>query len=169
MTRFVEDQRARLARERAHAFARAPSISPEGILRTRNDRSADPRRDSAAIAAHGPGTGDTMPTGFAHRAHRREPGSLISGVPASLISATRSAAHQPLDELRARCSRSLCSCSAISARCCRRAEQAPRCGAYPRRRRRSAVAQHSRARAERSSRLPIGVAMTKSVPRRLAA
>ena len=72
-----------------------------------------PATDSAAIAAQAPGTGmQRMPAARAARTSRK-PGSLISGVPASEISATASPACSRRT-MASSASRSLCSCSAIS-------------------------------------------------------
>ncbi len=54
--RFVEHQRARLACERARDARAAPRRAPAGIPRSRSDPVGSPATDSAAIAAHGPGT-----------------------------------------------------------------------------------------------------------------
>src|SRR5690606_3475634 len=122
-----------------------------------------PATDNAAIAAHGPGTGDTAkPASLAARTMRK-PGSLTSGVPASEISATALPAPSH-SSTRATCSASLCSCSATTR------ASLPACASNGALWRVSSAATTSTsrstcsARGEKSPRLPIGVATTHRHP-----
>ena len=164
MTRFVEDQRARLGRKRRHAlaarrgFRRQESFEHEAVARQsrdgqRRDRRARPRNRR-----------DDLPPASRTARTSRNPGSLISGVPASAIKrdivCRRESLRRCAPPARARCARAAPAC----ARCCRRARAAARCGACPPPRRRRPSRSTAAARGERSSRLPIGVAMTQRRP-----
>jgi hypothetical protein len=93
----------------------------------------------------------------------RYPGSDTSGVPASLTSTTRA----PCRNLATRSSRlepSLCSCSEISGRCTPSCFNRPAVWRVSSAAITSAAASASRARGERSPRLPMGVATTSIRP-----
>src|SRR5512139_287952 len=136
----------------------------EGRNPSKQNRSTgNPLTARATSTAEGPGTACTaMPASMAART-RRYPGSDTSGVPASLTSTTR-APCRSLATSSSRRAASLCSCSEISGRC------TPSCFSRPAVCRvssaaiKSAAASASRARGDRSPRLPMGVATTSIRP-----
>ncbi len=119
---------------------------------------------SAAVIAEGPGTATTLMPSCVTRRTSSNPGSESSGVPASLTSAMRVPARNFSSSSSIR-SRSLCSCSDTSGRdnpsvvsnCpVLRVSSAATS---------SAAASSSRARGDRSPRLPMGVEITARRPK----
>ena len=135
MARLIEDQRARFAR-RARCMRSRRAADFAGRKPSNTNRSLGrPATDSAAMAAHGPGTGDTSPP--ASRTARTSAISRIADQRRARIGRSarhrcrRASARRCAPPARARCARAARSC----ARCCRRARAAARCGACPRPRR----------------------------------
>ena len=97
---FVEHDRALLAAQRIEALgARAFAPRQESLEHEVIGRQAG-RRRAPRCAAHGPGIGTTSMPAACAALTSRQPGSLISGVPASLTSATDCASLELLEEGR---------------------------------------------------------------------
>ena len=152
------------ARSPARPVARAAPTPLAGRKPSNTNRSdGKPATLSAAIAAHGPGTGDTRTPAARAARTRRKPGSLTSGVPASDTSASESPASSRVTSCAA-CASSLCWCSASSGRSRPKCDSSWRVWRVSSAQIAATVFKISSARGDRSPRLPIGVATIWSVP-----